>query len=197
MVAHDVRARPLRPGVSIWNPQLAGMGTLGFFALRQGSIVLVTCRHVACADVPGAPDVLRQPGDGEVIADVVDSHVALDVAAASLRGNQHPRNDSLGIGPLKGVRPPARGLRVIKSGYETGVTEGVIRYVGSGMVRVKQRGGVTDYALTKSGDSGATWVCIETRRAVAIHKRGNTSGAEYSEAVPVGDAFAALNLTWP
>lgn len=196
MAAHDIRVRPLRPGVSVWNPALPGMGTLGFFARREGATVLVTCRHVARAGVDGRPDVLRQPGDGEIVADVVASDRTLDVAAASVRAGLVARNDALGIGPLRGIADPRVGLRVVKSGYETGVTEGVLECVDGSKVRVRPRKGLSDYVLSSAGDSGAVWVTLRTREIVAVHTRGNTGGSEFSEAVSAPAVMAALGLEW-
>jgi hypothetical protein len=196
MASHDIRARPLRPGVSVWNPALGGMGTIGFFARRESSTVLVTCRHSARADQAGTPDVLRQPGDGEIVADVVASNRALDVAAASLRAGLLARNDALGIGPLRGIADPRVGLRVVKSGFETGVTEGVIECVDGSKVRIRPRKGLTDYVLSSAGDSGAAWITLRTREIVAVHTRGNTGGGEFSEGVAAPAVMAALSLDW-
>ena len=172
------------------------MGTIGFFARREGAMVLVTCRHAARADRARTADVLHQPGDGEIVADVVVSHRALDVAAASLRPGLVARNDALGIGPLRGIADPRVGMRVVKSGFETGVTEGVIECVDGSNVRIRPRKGLTDYVLSSAGDSGAAWVALRTREIVAVHTRGNTGGGEFSEGVAASAVMAALNLDW-
>lgn len=195
MVSHDVRTRPLRPGASISNPALPAMGTIGFFATRSGVCVLVTCGHVAIT--PGyGKDVLRQPGGGDIVADVVRVTTPLDVAIAKLREGITARNDAIGIGPIAAARAPKVGMRVLKSGYATGVTEGTIKSVDATSIVVVPRKGLGRYRLTEPGDSGAVWVTIDTREAVAMHARGNTSGSEYSEAIRADAITTALALVW-
>lgn len=202
--AHDVRARPLRPGASISNPSLPGMGTIGFFATRAGACVLVTARHVAHGAGYGK-DVLKQPGGGDIVADVVRVPTPLDVACAKIR-DFPARNDAIGIGPICigpiGIGPtgapraPTVGMRVLKSGYVTGVTEGTIKSIDGNEIVVVPRKGLGRYRLTEPGDSGAVWVTIDTHEAIAMHVRGNTSGAEYSEAIRIDAILTALTLVW-
>lgn len=195
MAAHDIRCRPLRPGVSISNPALPDMGTLGFLATRSGANVLVTARHAAVT--PGyAKDVLQQPGGGDIVADVMRVTTTLDVAIAKLREGCMCRNDAIGIGPLAAPVTPTVGMRVVKSGWVTGVTEGVIKSVDKTEIVVVVRKGLGRYRLTDRGDSGALWVTIDTHAAVAMHVRGNTSGAERSEAIRADVLLTAFALTW-
>lgn len=65
----------------------------------------------------------------------------------------------LGIGTPTAPIPPATGMRVIKSGRSTEITEGIISSVTGGKVEITLRPGYPDaYALSEPGDSGAVWL---------------------------------------
>lgn len=199
---HDQRFRPLRAGVSIHNTQLWELGTLGLMVRSAaGDHWLISCHHALWSpawDEGAAAEEITQPGGGEVIAQTARnrSSPVLDIAAARIiDGQAVAHNEVLGIGSIGAPLAPTEGMRVLKSGAGTGVTEGLIQQVtGDEVVVIVPEGFTPTYELTAKGDSGAVWICAATRRPVAMHQRGNNGGAEYSRGLGIESVLAALDL---
>jgi hypothetical protein len=63
-------------------------------------------------------------------------------------------------------------MRVVKSGWKTGVSEGRVAVVaGTGMLSERLADCPSDYLFAAIGDSGAVWVDAGTHAPVALHKR--------------------------
>lgn len=69
----------------------------------------------------------------------------------------------LGVGRVTAHLRPVRRMRVVKSGWMTGITEGRVRSVTGDLVTIERLADVPeDYQLSDSGDSGAVWLEVPT-----------------------------------
>lgn len=201
---HFLGYRPLVGGIAILNPSVNRLGTLGFFARSaDGAAWIVSAAHVLTVAlnglvVDGEPihQPVVQPGAAPVAWSVAArTDLALDVAAARLDPAVGWVPAVLGIGRLEAPIAPTVGMRVMKSGMGTAVTEGVITAVAGDAVTVKPVAEfASGYNLCDPGDSGAPWIEQGTRKLVAIHVRGNDSGAETAHAIGAKAALLALGL---
>jgi hypothetical protein len=182
----------LRGGIAIHNPNAdasvpgGAYGTLGFIGTSDGADRwLVSCYHVLCrknADFPpGAIEPIFHPVsqfEPAPVAVVSDARAnrQLDCAAALLLIPGMALGQILGIGKLADPSAPAVGMRVIKSGAETGVTEGLIVKIVGDEVEIAPLGYTvkpTEYELSEGGDSGSLWIDAATSAPVAMHYRGS------------------------
>jgi hypothetical protein len=92
----------------------------------------------------------------------------LDCAAA-LVVDLPSRGAILGIGRVSGPTAPIVGMRVIKSGAETGVTEGEVTDFSNGIVTIEAAEFAPEYELSGPGDSGSVWVDALSNSPVALH----------------------------
>lgn len=195
--------RPLVAGAGILNPVSGFPGTLGFLAVHAASLqqYLVSARHVliGAASVDGEPVFQSRPADGAVAAvELARSDVGLDCAAAALAPGVGADDGVLGIGRVGPPLVPVVGMRVLKSGMSTGVTEGVVGSVQNQTVRIDLPPGFpATYQLSGPGDSGALWVERDTRRAVALHHGVLGLTGQSAAAVDVAAVLLALNLVLP
>lgn len=213
------RARPVQPiqcGVSIGSERLYGAGTLGGWVIdRQTRTPMCLSNwHVLVARWNNRPPQrIYQPGrlDGGKVAntfailerDAMNDN--LDAAVARLDGERLLVNNQLGIGPVRGVTRPELGMEVVKSGYKTGVTKGLItrthliskmRYDGQVRLirsvfyvdRLQPRSTVSD-----AGDSGSLWMEAETQYAVGLHFAGGNY-PEHALAMDINDVLNALQV---
>ena len=122
--------------------------------------------------------------------------LVLDVAAARLEPWVAYRQASLGIGTIKSIVDAVVGMRVIKSGSASTVTEGVVADVQADRITIEPVTGYPPgYNLCDSGDSGAAWLDVDSRRIVAVHVRGNDTGSEVAYAALARAALKALALS--
>jgi hypothetical protein len=182
----------LRGGIAIHNPNAdpsvpgGAYGTLGFIATADGADRwLVSCYHVLCrknADFP--PGVVEpvfhpvsqfQPAPVALVAGD-RANRQLDCAAAFLLSPGMAFGQILGIGRLSDPAGPALGMRVIKSGAETGVTEGCIVKIVGDEVEIAPLGYPSQYELSEGGDSGSLWIDAATYAPIAMHYRGSDRG---------------------
>ena len=198
---HVRRFRPLIGGIEVFNPGAGDSGTLGFIAqAAAGEKWLVSCYHVLCraAGAPAPDDEPVYQGGVSAGAEVARTvaakrDTALDVAAArlSVEGSAYV----LGFGPLYRAGDPLVGMRVVKSGASTGVTEGIVQQVREDAVTIEVPPEFpADFDLVERGDSGSPWIDTETGRLVALHTSGTVSGINKAFAVPVKAVLAALGL---
>jgi hypothetical protein len=171
------------------------LGTLGFIATdAAGGHWIVSCYHVLCrTDGSAFPDgePVYQPLDGEpdalvarLSADRADPVV--DCAAARVVDGVLTAAEIFGLGKPSIPGNPVAGMRVVKSGVATGITEGVIREVDGDRVTIAVPDGFPiQYELTHGGDSGALWMERDTRAPVALHTRGNDTGEELAFGVNI------------
>jgi hypothetical protein len=159
---------------------------------------LLTCHHVlAHANGTLAPtDRVFQPNAANgVVATLAGAlfDQSLDCAAALL--SVPASNEVLGLGTLAPATSPTAGMKVIKSGWKTGVSEGVIQTVnGTDVIIERLPGYPLDYLVAASGDSGAVWVEASTLAPVALHKQESAVGPHRAFATDIGAVLAALNL---
>lgn len=126
---------------------------------------------------------------------VARSDARLDCAAALLEAGVAAVSGILELGPLAVPVLPQAGMRVIKSGSETGVTEGLISDVTGDRVVIDQLPGhPADYDLSQMGDSGAAWIERSTGAPVALHTAGNSLGREQAFGVSMPAVLARLAL---
>lgn len=174
---HCLAFRPVRGGTYVFNPNAAAPGTIGFIATSDNNDRwLVSCYHVLCrADfsdfTPG--EAIYQPADvlANLVARVTRGERDLDCAAAIVEAGIQTSASILGMATLKPPTEPAAGMRLVKSGMATGITEGVVTSVSpEGLVVIDRPSEYpTEYAASLPGDSGALWVTRDTFRPVALH----------------------------
>ena len=204
MQNHSRRFRPLRGGIEVWNPKLEEAGTLGFLATDAGGgpgLWLVSCYHVLVGGQDREPvngEPIRQPCvDCVGVAAVDDSRADrhLDCAAARLLTGVEAVAEALGLGPIRVPAEPSVGMRVVKSGATTGVTEGIIDTVDGDRVIVGRITGFdSEYELCGPGDSGALWLERESRSPVAVHGRGSDCASGQMEGRSLSAVLEALRL---
>lgn len=201
----DLAYRPLVAGVSIVNGRVAEPGTLGFVAADEaGQRWIVSCYHVLC-DAGLGPfqqsDAIYQPAAvaGSNLIAMTNARRAdanLDCAAALVQPGIVCTSVQLGIGKTGAVAAPAQGMRVVKAGAESGITEGRIAAVFGTSVTIEiDPAFPVEYQVSAPGDSGALWVEQQSRSPVALHT-GRTS-ARRAQASAFADVLRALGLAVP
>jgi len=185
----------LRAGLQIFNPQVARPGTLGFLLSKGGDTFIIGAKHVLAGTRPGLGDPIRQPAGTSDIAIVRRVSATLDCAAAVLNPDQKFVLELLHIGVPGPALAPALGMRVIKVGSTTGVTEGVIDRINDNEVTVKPlRDAPLEYHLTEHGDSGSVWLERDSHSPVAMHFSAQSGGASVSFAIPWPVVLTELDL---
>lgn len=90
---------------------------------------------------------------------------------------------------------PHVGLRVIKSGARTGVTEGVVSGLNGPIITIDPPiGADAGYQLSEPGDSGAVWVDAGTSIPVALHLSGTNGHPEQARGIEIAFVLQSLNL---
>lgn len=177
--------RPLRGGIAIQNPVVKNLGTLGCVATSDGADRwIVSCYHVLCrlngVFPPGATEPICQPydiRDPNPVAFISDARIdAILDCAAALVPNGAAIGEILGISKLSAPIPAITGMRVIKSGAETGITEGRVVSVAGNEVEIAPLGLPADYDLSEGGDSGAIWIDAASNAPIALHYKGSEWG---------------------
>lgn len=200
---HSFGYRPLRGGIQVYNPLAGGVGTLGLVVTTDGDDRwIVSCCHVLCRKDLGAftdSEPIYQPTDESenLVARVCaqKANAQLDCAAAKVENGICAVNEVLGLRPVTGISSPRVGMRVLKSGCATGVTEGMICQIRDDSVDIQPvQGFPSRYDLCQEGDSGAIWICAETGCAVAMHRAGNAYGGRTATAVRMQVILDLLKL---
>lgn len=195
--------RPLRPSTLVYNPLAQEAGSIGCFAKDgAGDHWLVSCHHVLSGAGPAMPQPIYQPDDSPGAVPVADfdgtkADAAFDVAAAKLRPGVAFENDWLGLGSGNlQAATPVKGMRVVKCGSRTGVTEGEVVDVEADRVKIGLRAGAPIRSeLSAAGDSGAMWLEHGSLRPVGIHYLGNAGGAIFAYARPIDAVLLRLALS--
>ena len=198
---HNIAFRPLRGGVGILNPRVMHPGTLGAILSAGTERYLLSCHHVLVGESPGAvPDgeAVYQPNTANALVATVAlalSDRVLDCAVARVVNGVDCLGEILGLPVLAGIADPVEGMRVIKSGAETGVTEGVVDLVNGDQVRIAVPSEFdAEYELSAEGDSGALWVCRDSMKAVALHKGGSASGVHFAFSTRLNAILGKLGM---
>jgi hypothetical protein len=185
----------LRGGVQIVNRVLGEPGTLGMIVAPGGVPYLIGAKHVLAGNRPGIGDAICQPAGAKDIAIVERVGERLDCAAARLADGQPFALEILHIGLLTDPREPLEGMRVLKAGAATGVTEGKVTRVDGDEVTIKPLADFPlEYQLSDTGDSGAVWVERESRAPVALHYSAQSGGAGVAYAIPMPAVLRELRL---
>lgn len=202
MSVHDLQYRPLRAGTSIINARVNEPGTLGLIAAdAAGANWIVSCYHVLCDSGLGPymqDDVIYQPAavanaNQVAMTNKTKADAVLDCAAAKIQPGIAVSNEVLGIGPITGTSVGVIGMRVVKSGGTSGITEGVISNITMQAISIRIGPSFPlDYVLSEPGDSGSLWLEQTTQRAVALH-RGLDTPRE-AVAVPIQAVLNSLAL---
>ena len=173
-------------------------GTLGMVLTDGVDQWLLTCHHVLArpSSVLVQSDRVFQPnGTNGVVATLagVIADPALDCAAVKLL--VAASDEVIGIGKLSARVLPVVGMRVVKSGWKTGVSEGQIAQVtGDDVIIERLPGYPLDYLLAAPGDSGSVWVESATLAPVALHKRESGVGPHRAFATNLSAVLTALHL---
>jgi len=202
---YKLEYRPLRCGIAISNPNVNSLGCIGLIATKDGQDRwIVSCYHVLCRPDGGQfsdGEPIYQPcdsGAGSEVARLCTSKVdrTLDCAAALIAPGIESVAEILGLGRLGAAQAPSLGMRVLKSGCATGITEGFISDISGNKVTIEAPGNFPKkYKLTEPGDSGSVWIERSTNSPVALHIRGNDTGKEFARAVNILTVLHALGLT--
>ena len=176
----------LRGGLQIMNREIGEPGTLGMLVTVGGVTYLISAKHVLAKGRPGIGDAVRQPAGSNDIAIVERVSERLDCAAARVIAGVPFAPEILHIGALAPTRDPAEGMRVIKAGASTGVTEGKITRIDGNEVTIKPLADFPlEYELSDTGDSGSVWVESESRAPVALHYSAQSGGGSVAYAIPM------------
>lgn len=199
---HGRPFRPLVAGTEIFNPQAGDSGTLGFFLTDVGTAEtwLVSCYHVLCrpngAPAPSAETIFQggvATGSEVALTDVARSDLLLDVALA--KTTVPVSAWALGIGRIVGAQKAAVGMRVVKPGGTTGVTEGVIEVAQKDRITVAIPPPYPpDYDVCERGDSGSPWFEQSSGRIVAMHQAGSQFGPDKAFALPISRILDVTGL---
>jgi hypothetical protein len=205
LVANHTRAfRPLRGGIAVMNANVRLLGTLGCIATSDGLDRWVVSAYHVLGRPSGTPladgEPVFQPAVGVAENPVAVTRrdrfdLALDAAAALVTPGVGAVGEVLGLGPVTGLADPTPGMRVVKSGIATGVTEGVVARVLGPRVEIEVPADFSfRYDLSDVSDSGAVWLDSATGRAVALHVAGNDTGVELAIGMRLAEVLASLRL---
>ena len=204
----DVRGEPHRPlvsGIRIVNEVTGSPGTLGCIGLDgDDNPWIVSCYHVLgrnrqSADVPNNDEAILQSTlalGGGIVARTRTGKMnsALDYGAAIIVPAIGISSSVLELEKLDRIADAVVGMRVVKSGAETGVTIGIVTEVTDVLITIASPPVVPDdYVLSDRGDSGAIWLDAETGRAIGLHFSGRDGNVAFAR--PLGSVLIDLGLT--
>jgi hypothetical protein len=201
---HLLAFRPLKGGIAVQNPVVQQIGTIGLIGTSDGNDRwIVSCYHVLCRMNAAYPIGMQEPifqpyqDDDQLpvaMVDVTRSNEDLDCAAAQIVATAS-LSEIFGVGHLRPPEEPVVGMRVLKSGADTGITEGRITSLVNDVVQVDATGMSPEYRLNGPGDSGAVWVNAANNAPVALHQRGDPFNiGTRGFAMPIRKILAALGL---
>jgi hypothetical protein len=216
---------PLQPGISIGSRKQLTTGTLGPIVrdLNTQNLCLLSNWHVLCGGPEAKPnDEITQPGpmdfqNAPTVA-LLERWLRLseqfDAALARLAPGGHAEEllfDTT-FRPVA-TKAPAIGMRLVKSGAVSGVTQAKVDGV-SGSYRLDYTGygdgphwmqgfrlvpdpALPSGAISLPGDSGSLWVDSADGVAVGLHFAGEDDVSplnNYALAHPLQDVFVRLNI---
>jgi hypothetical protein len=217
---------PLQPGISIGSRNQMTTGTLGPIVrdLSTQNLCLLSNWHVLCGGPEARPnDEITQPGpmdfqNAPTVA-LLDRWLRLgeqyDAALARLAPGGHTEEQLFDttFKPTS-TKAPAIGMRLVKSGAVSGVTQAMIDGIngsyrldytsyGDGPQWMEGFRLVPDPALPPGpislpGDSGSLWIDNADGVAVGLHFAGEDDISplnNYALAHPIQDVFVRLNVT--
>jgi hypothetical protein len=191
-------------GIEIYVPRVDEVGTLGFLARDEAANEdrwLVSCYHVLVGGrdtLPVADEGVLQPASAAspiASVDALRADPSLDCAAARIHGSTPVTSAILGIGKIGVPAEPEIGMRVIKSGAASGVTEGIIEEIsGNDVIIGGPPGFDANYDLSLPGDSGSIWVSQKDHSPVALHIRKGFDPRKTAIAKRITPVLQALRL---
>ena len=210
------RQDPMRGGISVSRDGAYGSGTLGSVVTDRatGRPMILSNWHVFVADWATRPGVaVYQPGltDGGTFQDMVGRYardampVNLDAAVATVNGARGLSDEQLGLGAVQGIAAAEPGMRVVKSGRTTGITQGEVTGVdGAAKLRYRGLDRVIRQVITidqvdgvgvvsDAGDSGSLWLDASTDACVALHFAGSNV-PERALGMDIGRVLDALGV---
>jgi hypothetical protein len=200
---HNLKHRPLRAGVAVYNPLVNEIGAIGLIGTdAAGERWIISCYHVLCRRD------LALASDGEPIYQPIDDQANLiartstarasrtfDCAAARVLPEIKVSGEILALPRVNGIQQPMIGMRVLKSGCVSGVTEGIITEVLGDKIEIRLCDfHPCDSILSEPGDSGALWVSRENVKAVALHQEGTATGGLRAKAIRLTRVLDELQL---
>jgi hypothetical protein len=202
--ARDEPHRPLVSGIRIVNQVTGSPGTLGCIGLDDADNPwIVSCYHVLgrnrqSVDPPNNDEAILQSTvdlGGGIVARTRTGKMnpALDYGAAIIVPAIGVSTSVLELDKLDRIALAVVGMRVVKSGAETGVTIGIVTDVSDTLITIGSPPVVPDdYVLSDRGDSGAIWLDAESGRAVGLHFSGRDGNVAFAR--PLGGVLADLGL---
>ena len=211
--------------ISVGSVPHLSTGTLGAFVrdTATGALCMLSNWHVLCGGPEAATeDEIAQPGPmdfngGRTVARLerwLRLSEQFDAAVARLAADVASNGELFGTA----LRPaataaPALGMRLVKSGAVSGVTQGLVDGIaGSYRLDYTAFGDIPRWmegfrlvpdpqapgkALSLEGDSGSLWVDQAGQRAVGLHFAGEDDDSplnDYALAHPIDDVLYRLNL---
>lgn len=197
------RFQPLQGGIQIQSA--AGTGTLGCVAFDTAGAwpFGLTARHVVTLPSDPQPLSVAQPDFNAVdpiIGSRDQSDPALDLARIRFDGSRRMSTGVLELlaAPSRGTTSPLLGLRVSKAGAATGLTHGIIQFVGFNAIEFDigpDRGRMPwPRPFAAPGDSGSLVVDTSLGRHVGLVVRGPQIPGEASADSP-GIAISMAQVT--
>lgn len=204
---HLLTFRPLIGGIAIINPLVNKLGTLGLVATSNGEDRwIVSAYHVLCR-LEGAAfeedEPIYQPfgsNPEESVGRLVQGRADhdLDFAAARIVDGIGASSWVLGPGRPSAPVAPAVGMRVLKSGMSTGVTEGQVTGISGDSILIEVVSSFSGtYDLSEIGDSGSAWFEAGSLACVALHTSGNAFGPEVARGIAMNRVLRDLGLAIP
>jgi hypothetical protein len=202
--ARDLAYRPLLSGISIANEVTGVPGTLGCIGLDDADQPwIVSCYHVLgrgrqSAGAPANDEPILQStialGGGAIARTRLEKmNALLDYAAALVLPGVGVSTSVFDLDKLERISTAVEGMKVTKSGAETGVTTGIVTDVGNGLITIENPlEAPDDYVLSDRGDSGAVWLDVQTGHAIGLHFSGVNSRRAFAR--PLGGVLKALGL---
>ncbi len=206
---HSLCSPSVMGGMAVANPRLNELGTLGFIATSDGTDRwLVSCYHILCDRLQSPSFHLtmepivchvdrRRPALTVAMLDSARANKELDAAAALIVNRESAVGRIIGLGAIN-PKPidTYDGMRVIKFGIASGVTEGIVRpNTATTSIEIHSYQQSTENAVCKQGDSGALWLDAATMRPIALH-RNELAGSDNRIAIatPIAQVLERLRL---
>jgi endonuclease G len=204
----------LRPGASIARADGSAATLGGVVVDKAGRAFLLCAMHTLREGDKGKKgDAIVSPAPRDangaplnVVATYDRVHVGLDAGLARLGAGLPATNDALISNETIGTPDiPNIGDILEKSGRTTGVTQAIVKEVGTflnmfpAIHLVPLSGDVDATPLSDLGDSGAIWYDAITGRAKALHSSGSgaaPAGHEFGVATMLPFILADLKVRW-
>lgn len=189
----NLKYRPLRSGIEIYNPKVDQEGSLGLILTDGQDRFILSAYHVLCSDsnlIDCDPIYQPTPDPNCLVAHVTLNYCDqnIDYGVAKMVQAISSVREVLELGAISNTpAAPAEGMRVCKFGITTRLTEGkIVCPATNDLITIKPLDDYPpDYNLSSIGDSGSVWIEQETGKPVAIHKSGDDNNGSTAFAIPL------------